>query len=115
MFYTYKQKGYNFDEIFLLAEEKCEERWNSLTLDICKKENPYSKNSEFYKKQIVAGQELSKKLEDYIKGWLAGKNPAEIPAGYLGEDIDNAKTNHWKLYKPDEITAEEQWYGIPAR
>ena len=84
-------------------------------LDICKKEDPYSKNSEFYKKQIVAGQELSKKLEDYIRGWLAGKNPAEIPAGYLGEDIDNAKTNHWKLYKPDEITAEEQWYGIPAR
>ncbi len=38
MFYVFKQRGYNFEEIFLLAEEKAEEKWNSLTLNICKKE-----------------------------------------------------------------------------
>src|SRR3989344_5232044 len=38
MFYNWKQRGYNFDEIFLLAEEKVDEKWNSLTLDMCKKE-----------------------------------------------------------------------------
>ncbi len=55
MFYNWKQRGYNFEEIFMLAEEKVDERWNSLTLDICKKELEPS-----YKK-IVEFLELAKK------------------------------------------------------
>ena len=49
MFYNLKNEGYNFDEILLLAEEKVEEKWNALTLDICKKEleNNYKKIKEF--------------------------------------------------------------------
>jgi len=38
MFYNWRQRGYNFEEIFNLAEEKVEERWKALTLEICKKE-----------------------------------------------------------------------------
>ena len=38
MFYNWKQRGYNFEEIFILAEEKLDEKWKALTLDICKKE-----------------------------------------------------------------------------
>ena len=49
MFYNWKNRGYNFDEIFLLAEEKMDEKWKSLTLDICKKEleNNYRIMKEF--------------------------------------------------------------------
>ena len=38
MFYNWKQRGYNFEEIFMTAQEKVEEKWNSLTLEICRKE-----------------------------------------------------------------------------
>ncbi len=38
LFYNLRQEGYNFDEIFFLVEEKVEEKWDSLTLEICKKE-----------------------------------------------------------------------------
>ena len=49
MFYNWRQRGYNFEEIFLLAEEKVEEKWDALTLDICKKEleNSHNKIKEF--------------------------------------------------------------------
>lgn len=49
MFYNWRQRGYNFEEIFLLAEEKLDERWNSLTLEICKKElqDNYNKIKDF--------------------------------------------------------------------
>ncbi len=45
MFYNWRQRGYNFEEIFLIAEEKVDQKWNSLTLDICKKELQDSYNS----------------------------------------------------------------------
>ncbi len=44
MFYEWKQRGYNFEEIFLLAQEKVDEKWKYLTLDICKKELEASYN-----------------------------------------------------------------------
>lgn len=49
MFYNWRQRGYNFEEIFILAEEKVDERWNALTLDICKRdlEENYKKIKEF--------------------------------------------------------------------
>ncbi len=49
MFYNLRQEGYNFDQIFLLVEEKVDEKWNALTLGICKKEleNNYKKIKEF--------------------------------------------------------------------
>ena len=44
MFYEWRQRGYNFEEIFLLAQEKVDEKWKSLTLDVCKKELEASYN-----------------------------------------------------------------------
>ena len=44
MFYNLKQRGYNFDEIFIFAEEKVDEMWNRLTLDICKNDLGESHN-----------------------------------------------------------------------
>ena len=57
MFYTFRQQGHNFEEILFLADEKLEQKWNSLTLDICKKEL-----EENYKK-IKAFLESAKKVE----------------------------------------------------
>jgi len=42
MFYNWRQRGYNFEEIFLLAEEKVDEKWGALTLGVCKKELQYN-------------------------------------------------------------------------
>lgn len=49
IFYNMKQKGYNFDEIFIFVEEKIDEMWGRLTLDICKKdlEKNYNKIVDF--------------------------------------------------------------------
>lgn len=55
MFYNWKQRGYNFDEIFILAQEKVDEKWKALTLDVCKKELEPS-----YKK-VVEFLEMAKK------------------------------------------------------
>lgn len=38
LFYHLKQRGYNFDESFWFVSEKLEEKWNKLTLDLCKKD-----------------------------------------------------------------------------
>ena len=70
---------------------------------------------EFWEKQMEDALELSNKLDDYIRGWLAGENPATIPEGFLPELIDNEKTHSWTLYRPDEINPEDQWYYYPAR
>ena len=71
-------------------------------------------DENYLAKQEDAADVLSDSLEDYIRGWLAGENPPEIPPGYLPPSIDNEKTPMWRLYRPDEITAEEQWYVYPA-
>lgn len=42
MFYSWNQKGYSYEEGFLFAEEKLNEKWNSLTLSICKEELAYN-------------------------------------------------------------------------
>ena len=68
MFYNWRQRGYNFEEIFNLAEEKVEERWKALTLEICKKELQYNYNKireflEIARKDPVNFIETFDKLE----------------------------------------------------
>jgi len=48
-FYNLHDRGYSFAEAFLLVDEKTEEKWKKLTLDICKKnwEDNYKKIREF--------------------------------------------------------------------
>ena len=49
MFYNFRSQGYNFEEILFLAEEKVEQKWNFLTLEVCKKEleQNYKKIKQF--------------------------------------------------------------------
>ena len=70
---------------------------------------------EYYEGQNRKAQELSDNLKDYIRGWLRGENPPEIPYGLLPKSINSIKTHSWTLQRPDETNTEEQWYFIPAR
>lgn len=70
---------------------------------------------KFYRQQMDSAQDLSDMLEDYIRGWFNGNNPATIPEGLLPDTIDNIKTHSWTLLKPEEVIAEDQWYYYPAR
>ncbi len=47
--YYNKLRGYNFDEIFLFTNEIIDEKWEKLTLDVCRKnlEENYNKIKEF--------------------------------------------------------------------
>ena len=49
VFYSMGRQGYNFEEILFLIKEKVEQKWNLLTLEICKKEleENYFKIKEF--------------------------------------------------------------------
>ncbi len=48
-FYNLHDRGYSFAEAFLLVDEKTEEKWKTLTLEVCKKgwEANYNKIREF--------------------------------------------------------------------
>ncbi len=69
---------------------------------------------EFVEETNARARELSDALEDYIRRWLAGEVPAQLPEGLLPEYIDTPKTKDWTLVRPDEVTPEEQWYVIPS-
>ncbi len=52
---------------------------------------------------------LSEALAAYIRAWHRGAAPAELPSGLLPSSMDNDKTRAWKLYRPEEIEARDQW------
>ncbi len=75
MFYNMRQRGYNFEEIFLMASEKADEKWSSLTLEVCKKElEPnYHKIKEFLELAkhdaldfMEVSEQKEKKISDFI-------------------------------------------------
>ena len=58
---------------------------------------------------------LSSALEGYVKAWLDGRVPAEIPAAYLPLGYDAAVNEKFTLVKPEDIRAENQWIIRPAQ
>lgn len=58
---------------------------------------------------IAEAQRISDALESYVKDWLDGKVPAEIPANLLPKGIDTTSFPSFRLVRPNEITAEDQW------
>lgn len=64
--------------------------------------------------QHAQAEDLSRRLDEYIRAWHGGQAEARLPDGLLPRSMDNAKTPEWTLYRPEEITAEEQWYMRPA-
>lgn len=60
---------------------------------------------------IQAVRNWSEELEQYIKDWLAGKVPAEIPAHLIPESQRNDKElANFRLVRPEEIQGEDQWF-----
>lgn len=56
---------------------------------------------------LAEGQRLSDSLEWYIKEWMAGKAPAQVPARYIPQGVIDSK--HFYLKHPDSVSAEETW------
>ncbi len=77
-------------------------------------ENNRARGEEFVEEIYSQAQELSGRLEDYIRRWLRGEAPATLPKGLLPPSIDNPKTKDWTLKRPEEVNPEEQWYIIPC-
>jgi len=73
-----------------------------------------ARGEEFTSEINAAAWELSDALEDYIRRWLRGEVPAQLPEGLLPAYIDTEKTKDWTLVRPDEVTPEQQWYVIPS-
>jgi len=65
---------------------------------------------EYYDLKIREAKELSDQLEKYIRDWSDGKAPAKLPDSLLPPSINNEKTKDWILCRPEEVSAEEQWY-----
>lgn len=67
---------------------------------------------------IQAARDWSTEFEQYIKDWLDGLAPAEIPSELLPESQRNDKNySGFRLVRPEEITADEQWMkrlSVPA-
>jgi hypothetical protein len=57
----------------------------------------------------VEAQQWSDNLENYVKGWLAGKNPSTIPNHLLPKGLDTSRFHHFYLQKYEEINPANQW------
>jgi hypothetical protein len=71
----------------------------------------------FYKDRqavIAEAQRISDQLEAYIKDWLDGKVPAELPDRLIPVGVDTNALKHFVLRRPDEVSPELAWPMRPA-
>lgn len=64
---------------------------------------------------IAEAQRKSDALEAYVKRWLDGKAPAEIPADLLLPGDDPNVIRGFTLVRPEDVRPEQQWVTRPAR
>lgn len=57
---------------------------------------------------IAEARLLSDNLETYVKDWLDGKVPAQIPEKLLPQGMDRS-VKHFYLQKPEDVIPEKQW------
>jgi hypothetical protein len=57
---------------------------------------------------------ISDALERYIKAWLDGRVPAQIPAAFIPPGVDVKRLRSFTLVKPDAVTPAQQWGVRPA-
>ncbi|WP_046243775.1 hypothetical protein [Hymenobacter terrenus] len=57
---------------------------------------------------VAEGQRISDRLEAYIKRWLDGKAPAQLPDSLLPVGA-TPEVTHWVLQRPEQVRAETQW------
>jgi hypothetical protein len=57
---------------------------------------------------------ISQALEAYIKAWLDGTAPAELPEEFLPDGTNRRTLRGFRLVRPEEITPDRQWAIRPA-
>lgn len=57
---------------------------------------------------VAEGQRLSDRLDAYVRRWLAGQAPAQLPDSLLPVGASKELT-HWVLQRPEEVRPESQW------
>ncbi|MCS7264830.1 MAG: hypothetical protein NZ805_08365 [Armatimonadetes bacterium] len=76
------------------------------------------RTEEYFNRKRERVREISRSLHRYIRDWLDGKVPAQIPSSVLLDEpglvrLTNA-CDGWTLVKPEEVSPEEQWLVRPA-
>jgi len=69
-----------------------------------------SQRRSLNQEKLTEARELSDKLENYIRLWAAGKASPNLPDELLPASMVHEKTKNWRLYRPEEITSDKQWY-----
>lgn len=77
-------------------------------------ESNAARGEQFVQEINAAARALSDNLEDYIRRWLRGEAPAQLPDGLLPPYIDTIKTAGWTLMRPEDVDPERQWLVIPS-
>jgi hypothetical protein len=72
---------------------------------------PFGERAEL----ISQAQCLSDALDRYVAAWLDGRAPADLPAEFLPPGVNLKDFPRWRLHKPGELSAEQQWGVRPAR
>jgi len=57
---------------------------------------------------------ISNALETYVKAWLDGRVPAEIPVAFLPRGYDPKSLIHFTLVRPDDLQPSDQWLIRPS-
>ncbi|MEO0377483.1 MAG: hypothetical protein AAF329_23350 [Cyanobacteria bacterium P01_A01_bin.17] len=63
---------------------------------------------------IEEAQLISNDLEDYIEAWLAGEASDQLPAELIPPGVDTKEFGNFRLVRPEDISADEQWAIRPA-
>lgn len=58
---------------------------------------------------IAEAQSISDRLETYIKAWLDGKVPPEIPDELIPVAVDRTSFQHFVLRRPSEVDPQRVW------
>lgn len=62
---------------------------------------------------IRDAQQISDRLEAYVKAWLEGKVPAQLPPELIPKGVETQFMKNFRLVKPENISPDQQW-GIRA-
>jgi hypothetical protein len=63
---------------------------------------------------LAQAQCISDAFKQYVKAWMDGRVPAEIPAAFLPQGMNLADYPRFRLVRPQDITPEQQWAIRPA-
>lgn len=76
------------------------------------------RTEEYFSRKRERVREISRSLHRYIRDWLDGKVPPQIPPSVLLDEPGLVRLNNacdgWTLCKPEEVSPEEQWLVRPA-